>query len=174
MKQGEKGYTLIELLITITIMALATAAAAGGIYQIMRNTERNSNHMTALIQVQNAGNRITQDVQTAQTIITVEELTDPEFLVLGWVDAGTGDEYEVIYTLEDMDTGSMKKLMRSQSVNDTGNFTSLVSQNINTTDELTSCNYTSGIFNLTITSSVGGRVTVGSETRIYRIFPRPG
>jgi hypothetical protein len=130
--------------------------------------------MTAVLQVQNAGNRITEDVQTAQTITTVEELSDPEFLVLNWVDAGNGDEYEVIYTLEDMDTGSMKKLLRSQSINDTGNITSLISSHINYTGEFTSCNYTSGIFNLTITSSVGGGTTIGTETRIYRIFPRPG
>jgi len=174
MKHREKGYTLIELLIAITIMALATAAAAGGIYQIIRNTERNSNHMTAVLQVQNAGNRLGEDVQMAQNITTVEELTDPDFLVLNWIDAGTGDEYEITYTLEDMDSGSMKKLLRTQSINDTGNITSLVSQHIDYANELTSCNYTSGIFNLTVTATVGGGMKIGSETRIYRFFPRPG
>ena len=174
MKKGEKGYTLIELIIAITILAVAVAAAGGGIYQIIRNTERNGNHMVAVLQVQNAGNKITEDVQTAQNITTMEELTDPDFLIVSWVNGVSGDVYEVTYTLEDAASGSLKELWRTQSINDTGNITSLVAQHINYSDDLTSCNFSSGMFNLTVTATIGSGPMMESETRIYRIFPRPG
>lgn len=174
MKPGEKGFTLIELLVVAGIMTVAASAAAGGIYQIIRNTERNSNHMAAVMHVQNAGNRITWDVQTSQSITTMEELTAPDFLLVSWVDADTGDRYEVTYTLEDMETGTMKNLFRTQSINDSSNQTLLISTHINYTGENTTCNYTAGIFNLTVTAAVGSGTAAGAETRLYRIFPRPG
>lgn len=174
MKPGEKGYTLIELVIGIGIMTLATGATAGGIYQSIMNTERNSNHMTAVLQVQNAGNKISQDVHRAQIITAVEELSDPDFLFLSWIDAISGDKYEVTYTFQDMETGSLKKLMRTISTNDTDNQTSLVARDIDCPGGMTTCNYTDGIFNLKISSRIGTGPATSTETRIYRVFPRPG
>ena len=174
MRPGEKGFTLIELVIGIGIMTLAVAAAGGGIYQTITNTGRNSNHMAAVLQVQNAGNKIGQDVQMAQNITTVEELSDPEFLFLSWIDAISGDRYEITYSFQDMDTGSMKKLIRVRSVNDEDTQTYLVASDINYSGEMTTCNYTDGIFNLKITAAIGNGPSLSSETRIYRVFPRPG
>jgi prepilin-type N-terminal cleavage/methylation domain-containing protein len=174
MRPGEKGFTLLELVIGLGIMTLAVAAAGGGIYQTITNTGRNSNHMASVLQVQNAGYRIGQDVQMSQNIATVEELSDPDFLFLSWIDAISGDRYEVTYAFQDMDTGSMKKLMRMQSINDTDNQTSLVASDIDYTGEMTTCNYTDGIFSLKITSVIGNGPATSRESRIYRIFPRPG
>ena len=172
MKPGEKGYTLLELLVAITIMALASAAAGVGIFQIIRNIERNSNHTAAVLQVQNADHRISHDVQTAQSV-TTDNLTPPDFLALSWIDGDSSDEYQVTYTLEDMPSSVLKELWRNQSVNDSANITSLVAQYIDSDSEKTSCNLTSGILSLTITATVGRGATVESETRTYRIAPRP-
>jgi len=174
MKRGERGYTLLELIIGIGIMTLTTGAAAGGIYQSMINTEHNSNHMTAVLQVQNAGNKISLDVHRAQIITTVEELSDPDFLFLSWIDAISGDKFEVTYTYQEMETGSLRKLMRTYSINDAGNQTSLVSRDIDYSGAMTTCNFTDGLFNLKITSTIGTGPSASTETRIYRIFPRPG
>lgn len=174
MKYSQKGYTLIELLIVLGILSIASAAIFGGIYQVIRNTETNSNRMTAVMQVQAAGNRIGNDVHMAQTIATVANLTDPDFLFLTWIDAASGDKYEITYSFQDMSTGSMKKLMRTESINDTDNSTSLVSQYIDYSSSSTTCNFTDGIFNLNITSTIGSGYMSGSETRLYRVFPRPG
>lgn len=173
MKPGEKGYTLIELLVAITIMAAATGAAAGGIFQIIRNIERNGNHTAAVLQVQNAGNRISYDVQTAQSV-TADNLTLPDFIVLSWIDGSSGDEYQVTYTLEDMPDSTLKELRRNRSVNGSTNTTLLVAQYIDPDPEKTSCNLTSGILNLTITATVGRGATMESETRTCQVAPRPG
>jgi prepilin-type N-terminal cleavage/methylation domain-containing protein len=173
MKRGEKGYTLIELLVAITVVAVASIAASAGIFQTVRNTERNSNHMAAVLQVQNAEQRITQDAQMAQRV-TTDNLTLPNLLVLSWIDGSSGEEYQVIYTLEDMPGSMFKELRRNQSVNGTNNITSLVARQIDSDPEKTRCEFTNGILILTITANIGNGATMESETRTYRILPRPG
>ncbi len=173
MKPGEKGYTLIELLIAITIMAMASAAAGAGIFQIISNTERNSNHMAAVLALQNADQRISQDAQTAQSV-TADNLTPPDFLVLSWIDGNSGDEYQITYTLENMPGSALKELRRNQSVNSSANATALVAQYIDSNPAKTSCNLTGGILSLTITTIVGNGASIASETRTYQIVPRSG
>ncbi len=174
MKPGEKGYTLIELLIAITIMAVASGAAGGAIFQVLRNTERNNDHMTAVRQVENAGYWISRDAQMSQSVNTTDTLTLPNFLVLSWTEYDTDDRYQVTYTLENMPEGGLKKLLRNQSVNGSANITSFVAQYIDSYPEKTSCNLTSGILNLTITATVGEGSLTQSETRTYKIVPRSG
>jgi prepilin-type N-terminal cleavage/methylation domain-containing protein len=172
MKLGEKGYTLIELLVAITIIAGVSAAAGAGIYQTLRNNERNSNHMAAVLALQNADQRISYDAQRAQ-VITTDNLTLPSFLVLVWIDENSGDEYQITYTLENMPDSTLKELRRNQSVNGSTNTTAVVARYINSNLEKTSCNLTGGILNLTITTTVGDGATIESETRTYQIVPRP-
>ena len=173
MKHGEKGYTLVELLVAITIMAVASVAAGACIFQIIRNTEGNSNHMAAVLQVQNAEQRISQDVQRAQRV-TTDNLTLPNLLVLSWIDGSSGEEHQVTYTLEDMPGSTLKELRRNQSVNGTDNITSLVARQIDSDPEKTRCELTNGILILTMTANIGNGATMESETRTYRILPRPG
>ena len=113
MKPGEKGYTLVELLIAITIMVMASGAAAAAIFQILRNTERNSDHMTVVRQVENAGYWISRDAQMAQSI-SADNLTLPNFLSLSWTewnDAGNPIYHSANYTFEDL-ADSIGKLTR--------------------------------------------------------------
>lgn len=170
MKPGEKGYTLVELLVAITIM-VAASVAAGGVFQILRNTERNSNHMAAVLQVQTASNRISYDAQTAQKV-TTDNLTSPDFVVLNWI-GSTGDEYRVTYTLTDKSGSTFKELRRTQSVNGSNNSTSLVAPDIDPDPEKTSCHLTDGILTLTVTATVGRGATMESETRVCQVVPRP-
>lgn len=110
MKHGERGYTLIELIIAITIMVLASGTAGAAIFQILRNTERNNNHITAVRQVQNAGYWISRDAQMAQSI-SADNLTLPDFLVVNWTewdDAGDPTYHSVRYFFEDLTDGIYK------------------------------------------------------------------
>ncbi len=68
MKQLERGFTLIELLMVTAILGLIVNGATMSIYQVLKNTERNRNQMTAVSQVQNAGYWVSLDAQRAQTV----------------------------------------------------------------------------------------------------------
>jgi prepilin-type N-terminal cleavage/methylation domain-containing protein len=171
MKPGEKGYTLIEMLVAIPIIAVASIAAGEGIIQIIRNNERNSNHMAAVLQVENSGSRISYDIQRAQGVTVNQTL--PKLLVLSWIDGNNGNEYQITYTLENMSNTTMKALYRNQSINGGANTTSLVAQYVDSNPQKTSCTLTNGILSLTVTATEGGGASVESETRIYQIVPRP-
>ena len=171
MKLGEKGYTYIELIVAITIASLVVAATSMVIFQVLKNSESNSNHMTAVNQVQNAGYWISRDTQMAQ-IVTTDALPLPDFLVLRWTDGDSGDECQIVYTLEDMPESGLKILMRNQSINGSANTTTLVARYINSNSENTTCQFISGTLNLTITATVGDGSHMESESRTYQLVPR--
>jgi len=175
MKQGERGFSYVDLLVAVAIMAVISWAAAAATFQVFKGTEHNSNHITAVRQVQNAGYWISRDAQMAQTIIT-ENLTSPDFLILSWTEEGSGDTYQVTYTLENMPGSNMKKLLRNQTVNGGGASTTFVAQYIDPDAQKTKCEFdlTTGTLTLTITATVGSGSEAESETRIYRVTPRPG
>ena len=90
---NQKGFTLIELMIAITITALITGGAASAIFQVFNVNTLNSDHMKAIRQVQNAGFWISQDSQMAQIVVTDDDGTTAktEILILTW----TGWEYDI-------------------------------------------------------------------------------
>jgi len=172
MKLGEKGYTYIELVVAITIAALVAGAATLAIFQVLKNTERSSNHMTTIRQVQNAGYWISCDTQIAQSV-TADNLTSPDFLVLSWTEESSGDVYQVVYTLENMPESELKELRRNQSINGGASSTTLVAQHIDPDPEKTKCEFTNGTLILTVTATVGEGSRTDGETRTYEIVPRP-
>ncbi len=114
MKAGEKGYALLERLVAITIMVVASGDAGAAIFQVLKNTERNNDYMTAVRQVEKAGYWISRDAQMARVVTTTDNLTPPLFLSLSWTawDAdGTPTYYSANYTFEDM-TDGVGKLKR--------------------------------------------------------------
>lgn len=174
MKKGQKGYTLVEMMIALTISTLIVGATLIAVFQILTNTERNSNHMTASNQVQNAGYWVGRDAQLAQII--TGNLTLPDFLDLRWTEGFSGDSYRVVYTLEDMPAGETKRLFRNLSVtsmNGTTNTTTLIAWYINPDTGKTSSNFSGGTLNLMFTSTVGDGSSQKNETRVYQFVPRP-
>ena len=110
MKLGEKGFTYVELIVAITIMALASGAAAIATFQVLKGTERNNNYMTAVRQVQNAGYWISRDAQMAQSV-TADNLIAPDFLILTWTETDYTDDptyHSVTYFFEDLTDGTGK------------------------------------------------------------------
>lgn len=172
MKQGEKGFTFVELIVAISIIALVSGATAAATFQVFRGAEHNNNHMTAVRQVQNAGYWISRDARIAQSM-TADNLTPPDFLVLSWTNENS-DEYQVVYTLEDMPESELKELRRTQSINGGGGITTLVAQHIAPDLEKTKCKFTNGILTLTVTATVGDGAPMESETRTYKLAPRSG
>lgn len=174
MKQGEKGFTAIELVVAMTIMALVGSAAATATVQVLKGTEYNNNHMTAVRQVQNAAYRISQDARMAQSI-TADNLTPPDFLVLTWTewdDAGDPTYHSVTYFFEDLTDGT-GKLKRSYWSSAGANEQTLVAEyiyyNPDDPNDTSKASYKSP--ELTVQLTALSEET--SETREYKINRRP-
>lgn len=173
MKTGERGFTFIELIVGMTILFLVGGAGAMATFQLLKGTEVNSTHMTAVRQVQNAGYWVSHDTRMAQSV-SAANLTLPTFLVFSWTDGDTQDEFEVLYTLDDVAGSTLKNMYRHQSVNGGDNITTFVAQFIDPDVARTSCQFSGGRLTLTVTATVGAGMAEQSETRIYKFVPRSG
>ncbi len=175
MKLGEKGYTLIELLIAITIMVTASGAAGGAIFQVIRNTQRNNDHMTVVSQVQNAGYWISRDAQMALSANATADLMPPDFLLLSWPtwnDDGTLIIHSARYFLEDLTDGT-RTLKRNYLSGAGANQTTLIAQYIyyNPDDATNTSNttYESKVLTVKLTAVFEQEM----ESREYQIKGRP-
>ena len=120
-KSGQRGFTLLELLVAIPISALVVAAATGGLIQVV-NSKDASTHMYSLRQVQTAGYWVSTDAYQAQQVGDVPgEITvgaNQGFpLVLKWLDPDTGKTHIVTYTLGGT-TGEPRTLVREEVIRD--------------------------------------------------------
>jgi len=174
MKPGEKGFTLVELLIAITIMVLASGAAGAAIFQILRGTERNNNHMTAVSQVHNAGYWISRDAQMAQSV-TTDNLTLPDFLILSWTEwdaAGDPTYHSATYSFEDL-TDGIGKLKRNHWSSAGASEETLVAQHIyyvpSDSDNTSKASYQQPVLAVQLTALFKGSL----ETKEYKITHRP-
>jgi prepilin-type N-terminal cleavage/methylation domain-containing protein len=171
MMQGEKGFTLIELIVVVFIMALIAGAAAMTIAQVLGITEDSNDRTTAVRQVQTAGYWISRDALMAQTVTTDDDPGTPEleFITLEWTTWGNSDVHKIVYTLEDM-TDGLKKLKRQHLIYDIngseiGNSMMPIAHNIIDTANLSVEN---GVWKL----SIGARSGTKTENREYEIIPR--
>jgi prepilin-type N-terminal cleavage/methylation domain-containing protein len=161
--KGQRGLTIVELLIALPIAALIVAAATGAIIQLLNGSEA-SNRMFACRQVQTAGYWMSKDGVQAQL---VDITAPPDILILEWE---TDASYRIIYSLPDMPSGSLKQLERTEEVNGAEGTTLVIATNL--VPEETSCHWTSDeeqSFIFKVTARVGDQ----TETRIYEIKPRP-
>ncbi len=115
MRQSERGFSSIELIVATLIIALIAIAATTTTFQIINCTGRSNNRMTAGVQLQSAGHWISCDTQTAENV-AVDNLEPPNFLVLTWAeedyDGGDTIYHSVTYSFEDL-SGGIGKLVRS-------------------------------------------------------------
>ncbi len=184
MRRGERGFTLIEVLVVIAIVASITTAATMSTFQVFNVTRRSNDHMVTIRQVQNAGYWISRDALMAQSIVT-DDLETDEFLILKWTEWGYDDDdstyHEVTYSFQDL-SDEIGKLIRTHSSDGSVEQT-LIAEYIyydsedpeNHTD--TEATYEppdeppdqAPVLTVQITSSLGE----ASETREYRVLPRP-
>jgi prepilin-type N-terminal cleavage/methylation domain-containing protein len=172
LKKGERGFTLIELVVAIAIAGLITGGITAAIMQILTINTRASNHMIAVRQVQQAGKEVSKDALQAQP--NTINVTPPggDFLVLGWTD-WEGLENVVVYTLQVMPSRSdLRMLERSHTINGTPQATALpvVAEYIDPGPENTYCEFVDGVLTFKVTATVGTE----SESRVYEVDPRVG
>ena len=174
MKQGEKGFSLIELIVVTAVIALIAGAATMTVFQVVKSTEGSNDRMTAGNQVQNAGYWINRDAQMAESV-TTDNLTPPDFLILKWTDWGYDEDsiyHSVVYSLENV-SGSIGKLKRTHQDSVGTDEQLLVAEyiyyNPNDPDNTTKASYESGVLTMQLVAVFGD----AEETREYRIYCRP-
>ncbi len=173
MKQGEKGFTHLELIIALSIMALVGVATALATFQVFKGTELSNTHMTVVNQVQNAGYWISRDAQRAQSV-TTDNLTPPDFLLISWTDWADPDDpiyHTATYFFEDL-TDGIGKLKRSHWSSAGANEETLVAEHMyyDPDDPEKTCktSYQSTVLTVQITAVRGD----DSEIREYKIKHR--
>jgi prepilin-type N-terminal cleavage/methylation domain-containing protein len=102
-KRNEKGFTLIELLVAIPIIGLLSLATGAVLIQLL-HSDRISNRMVAVRQVQAAGDRVSQDAIQAQQVTLVGDITSPSgwSLNLIWSGEWTDDNGDYIVRKENV------------------------------------------------------------------------
>ena len=111
LKTTERGFTLIELVVGLSIAAFVVGAASMTTITMMRLTPQNNDWAVALRQVQNAGYWISRDIQMSQgdivvgtgnpTLLTITQPVTPDIT------------RTIVYQFEDM-SGGLKRLMRNE------------------------------------------------------------
>jgi len=172
MKRGERGFTLIEVLVVIAIAALITLGATTTTFQVFNVTRHSNDHIAVVRQVQNAGYWISRDALMAESVVVDGDPETDEFLTLKWTEWDFGKKkdlvvyyHEVTYFFQDL-PDDIGKLDRTHWINDEVNEQTLVAEYI---DYNTNATYDTSVLTVQITSSLGE----ASETREYRVLPRP-
>ena len=136
MKQGERGLTIIELVVVIAISAIIAAGTGMTTVQIINGSEDSQDLVTVANQTHNAGYWVSRDIMTAQSANVSDDpgTAESEFAVIAWKDLETGDTYDIRYIWL-ASTDSLQMLKRKQIIrnNDgvvTSNKTTLVADNI--------------------------------------------
>ncbi|MBA7641965.1 hypothetical protein ES703_49651 [subsurface metagenome] len=159
MKRGEKGFTLLEVLIGVAIMAIVVGAVAMTITTLLLNEGQAAGQNTALPQVQNAGYWISRDVQMAR-IVTLDE--PGVFLRL---DIPMDNHPEHDYTIDYLfDGDKLKRKVNGSSPSET-----FIAEYIDTSNTTFSAlDADAGLYKLTVRAS---RDETGA-TRSYEISQR--
>jgi prepilin-type N-terminal cleavage/methylation domain-containing protein len=162
LKTGEKGFTLVEMVLVIALMALVVGAATAAIVTIFKVAPQTNNLAIALRQVQNAGYWITQDVTIAENITIVGQL--PSLKLDVWNDATqTFTTHSVTYVFNG-------QTLRRQLDGVTPG--TLIAESIDTVHTKFETIVANGEYKLTVAAPVSGSTT--SITRVYEIHPRLG
>jgi len=159
MKQRQKGFTLIEMVIVAGISGAIAVVAAMTITTMLLNYKQPSTEQTLLQQVQNAGYQMSRDIQMSSNV-TLNAPNGFPFTVNIPVDQNEDNNYDVEY-LFDSD-----KLKRKQFDSlDNLIAETLIAQYVDT-DNTTFESTSEGLYRLTIGVSLDGEtVTIFYEAQ---------
>jgi prepilin-type N-terminal cleavage/methylation domain-containing protein len=157
---GQRGFTLVELVMAMSVTALIMLAATLVLYQVITNNYRTAARMTAVKQVENVVHFMVRDVQMADPSSIQMNLSPTVVLRLQWVDWDSKlhtVEYSIVNgNLErQYDVGAQTAVAR------------YIASIVPAVDA------TSGEVVVTITSKTQGRWGA-TESRIIRVKPRIG
>jgi prepilin-type N-terminal cleavage/methylation domain-containing protein len=158
MKNGESGFTLLEIVVGSAIMAVVVGAIATTLTILFLNYGQAAGQNSALPQVQNAGFWITRDVQTSRNITATAPNGFPLSLTIP-IDTIESNDNSANYVFED---SRLKR--RLYNASDTLISETFVADFLDTNNcTFTTVNATLGYYRLTITATREGE----SVTRVY-------
>jgi prepilin-type N-terminal cleavage/methylation domain-containing protein len=165
--KGQKGLTLIELLVAMVITGFIVVVLGNTITQVITINKQNTNLVTAQRQVQQVGFYLSRDGQQARLITLGNNPTGTGFPVIySWFDL-TGNAHQVTYSLS---SGGI--VSRSETINGGAAVSYNIASNISILSANTIISLTSpGVYNLKVTALITGRITI-RETREYEILQR--
>jgi prepilin-type N-terminal cleavage/methylation domain-containing protein len=163
MGKGQKGFTLLEILVASAIMAVVVGAIATTLTILFLNYGQAAGQNSALPQVQNAGFWITRDVQMSRNVTATGPNGFPLSLKLP-VDTNENNDNSANYVFED------SKLKRNlYNASDTLISETFISDYLDTDEcNFTTVNATLKYHRLTVTASREGEAV----TRVYDIGQR--
>lgn len=153
------GFTLVETLVGLVIIGVISTALTTGITQVFSGSSLSSEHMTAVNNVRNAGDWISQDARMAEnTIIITSNLPSMHWTFFNPLSGDPPSVHDVVYTLSGTD------LVRSYTVDSGVPQVTTVAQNIT----IDSAVFSGNKLTIALTATVGS----ASETRTFVISLR--
>jgi len=161
----------VELLVAVAIVGMISLGITQAISQVLVINARASNHMIAVRQVQQAGDRVSKDVLQAQNVTATADSGFP--LTLAWKDL-QDKVHKVEYNLKEMPSSSSSNaltvLERKHTI-DGDSYTRVIAQYLDPGE--TWCEEVGRKLVFNVTAIVGNGPQQAVETRVYEAEPRP-
>lgn len=168
--KNQLGFTLLEVMLVILASGIISGSITMTFVQVITGSARASNRVTMISQVQSAGYWVSHDVQLAQGV-DVDDGPTGFPLGLSWI--GWDDSSHVVtYTLEE-GAGGLYQLERSHITDGGAPVENIVAKFIESAN-VSPNPYTGGVLTFRVAVTVGAGSPQQSETREYKILPRPG
>ena len=175
MRKGEKGFTVIELVIACAIAAVLGSVITMSVFQTIRSVGGSESHLVTIHQLQSAGDRIGRDAHTAENI-TTDGLQYPNFLVLTWTEHDyTGDDtvYHAVTYFFDGLTEGIGVLKRNHSSSAGADDDLIVGMSLyydpNDPGSTSNTSYLDSVLTVKLCAVLDD----STETRTYSYVPRP-
>jgi len=160
---NQKGFTLVEMLVSLTIVGILVPVLNLLIIHIQDINSSESNHMLAVKQIERAIYWISMDTQMTQSIQT--DAGDSGFpLSLYWV-GWDNTTTNITYTVQN------NELLRSCSKNGNPAVDTVAARYVNEASTATNCTYNGEALTFVITISTGG-YKPADESREVIIVPK--
>lgn len=175
MRKGEKGFTVIELVIACTIAAVLGSVITMSVFQTIRSVGGSESHLVTVHQLRSASDWIGRDVHTAENVV-VDNLEYPNFLVLTWTEQDyIGDDtvyHAVTYFFEGLTEG-IGALKRNHSSSTGTDNNLLVAQSLYYDPDDPGSTSNTSYLDSVLTVKLCAVLDDSTETRVYSYVPRP-
>jgi prepilin-type N-terminal cleavage/methylation domain-containing protein len=158
----ESGFTIIELIMSLVIMAALFAGVTAVFIQIYKITAASNNHLHAIRNVQNIGQYVVRDGQQAKTVECNEQAVTGgiRYLELSWdYSAFSLGKHTIDYVL--LDSGALRRDDYAGGAM-TPTSSQILAENVDAF-------YATGssLFEVTVSSTVGGFQSRNAEIKYY-------